>query len=350
MQTPKIYSGRGCLNQFGEQLQRPAVLFSDRGLGDLGVVQRVADLLGIEEHHAFLEGEPTAGEIDRAAELLRGRQVTVVGLGGGSALDLTKLAASVAGGDAAADTYAAMATPLPPSYPTVLIPTTAGTGSEMTRTAVFADSRGRKTWAWGEELQAHSAVLDPELTLDLPQTATVLTAVDALSHALEAGTVINQNSLTRHLSQKAVAMIPSALAQVMKNPRDLGGREELLNASALAGIALNSCGTGLAHALAHGMGSLIKVSHGLAIAYSLRVTLEWNPKECYQQYPWLAGDPPGVLGAWLDSLPIPPLPEFDVEQLAEALLLPENVPMLNNNARPVTAGEVHEVSGRLARR
>ncbi len=321
------------------KLGGPVVVVSDAGLARIGLADQVAGRLGAEDLFAWLEGEPTAEQADRVASQLRGRTVTVVGLGGGSALDLTKLAAASAGAEASCEAYAACQNPLPEGLATVLIPTTAGTGSEMSRTAVFSDREGRKTWAWGEQLQAQQAVLDPELTLGLPLLATKLTAVDALSHALEAATAVNKTSLTTPLCHQAVAMIPKALERVLQTPDDLEGRETLLNASALAGMALNSCGTGLAHALAHALGSLVKVSHGLAIARSLRVTLQWNPPQVYQRFDWLAQDPHGCLSRWLDGLELPPLPNFEAEALAAALALPENQPMLDNNARPVATGE-----------
>ena len=327
------------------------MLVSDRGLERAGLVEQVGSQLKVEERLCLLDGEPTAADVDRVADHLRGREVTVVGMGGGSALDLAKLAAAVSQGDLLADAYSACENPLPRALPLVLIPTTAGTGSEMTRTAVFTDSQGNKTWAWGDELQAQTAVLDPELTLGLPSQATALTAVDALSHALEAATATNRTSLTRHLCQKAVATIPEALAQTLDEPQNLPAREKLLNASALAGIALNSCGTGLAHALAHGLGTLVKIPHGLAIAWSLRVTLDWNPKGCYAEFPWLADNPHQTLCHWLDSLSLPPLPDFSPEELGRALTRAENVPMLENNAKPVSpqqtgtlAKELHNYS------
>ena len=347
MQTPRILSGIGCLKDVKEFCHKPFAIISDRGLGALGLAGHVRDLLGAVECITELEGEPTAAEVDKAADVLRGRDLTVVGLGGGSALDLAKLAASVAGAKEGADHYAACANPLPKSLPTVLIPTTAGTGSEMSRTAVFTTSTGEKSWAWGEELQADIAVLDPELSKGLPLPVTVLTAVDALSHALEAATAQNQNSITNPLCVQAVSIIPDALAQIQKSPDDLKVREALLNASALAGIALNSCGTGLAHALAHGLASLVKVSHGLAIAWSLRVTLEWNPKQSYSPFPWLCEAPFETLSRWLDGLHIPALPNFDAEELARILHAPENQPMLDNNARPVTKEDTLLLARRL---
>lgn len=349
LKTPKILSGPGALAQLKDLLQGPLVLVSDAGLAAAGVVKKVAGVLQPEECLHFLRGEPTAAEVDHCAQVLRSRKPTVVGLGGGSALDLAKLAASVAGDQAPAEAYANCARPLPESLPTVLIATTAGTGSEMTRTAVFQDANGHKTWAWGEQLQAEIAVLDPELTLGLPSSTTVMTAVDALSHALEAATAVNHDPLAANLAQQAVAMIPPALARVVNDPADLKAREELLNASGLAGIALNSCGTGLAHALAHALGGLVKVPHGLAIAWALRVTLAWNPADCYHSFPWLRSDPAGVLNGWLDGLSLPSLQDFDPERLAAAMEFPENRVILDNNARPVRSEDVQELARQFHR-
>lgn len=347
MQNPRILSGPGSLTRLKEQLDGPVALVSDQGLDRIGLVEDLAQLLGAEKTFCSLEGEPTAPEIDQTASGLRGWSGTLVGLGGGSALDLTKLAGSVAQGDQPADAYAACAIPLPQGLPLVLIPTTAGTGSEMTRTAVFSDSQGNKTWAWGDELQARMAVLDPELTLGLPLSSTIITAIDALSHALEAATAVNSTSLTTNLAQQAVSMIPQALAEAQEDPENLAAREALLNASGLAGIALNSCGTGLAHALAHALASVIKIPHGLAIAWSLKVTLNWNQTETYEGFPWLASDPYGTYSAWLEQLSVPSLPDFPIKELEAALLRPENRPMLENNARPVPPENLLELCREL---
>lgn len=348
MQTPRVMSGAGCLEGLKSVVSGPTVVVSDRGLSELGLAQKVQEFLGTDDCFCELQGEPTAAEVDAIAEKLRGREaLTVVGLGGGSALDLAKLAASVARGEGKADDYAACEKPLPESYPLVLIPTTAGTGSEMSRTAVFTNSCGEKTWAWGDELQADIAVLDPKLTQDLPIGMTVLTAVDALSHALEAAVAVNQNSMTNPLCHQAATIIPRALSEVLKKPKDLKAREMLLNASGLAGIGLNSCGTGLAHALAHGLATLVKVPHGLAIAWSLRVTLEWNPKELYAGFSWLEESPFENLSRWLDELPIPPLPQFDPQALAQRLESKENLPMIENNPRSINADQALNLSERL---
>ena len=348
MQTPRILSGAGCLESLKDLIEGPSVIVSDRGLSEAGIAPKVQGILGSEEFLGELEGEPTAAVVDATADRLRKRgAVTVIGVGGGSSLDLAKLAAVVARADQSADHYDACANPLPESLPLILIPTTAGTGSEMSRTAVFTNSQGEKTWAWGDEMQANIAVLEPKLTRGLPIGITVLTAVDALSHALEAAVAVNQNSITNPLCHQAGTIIPKALGEVLKKPDNLEARERLLNASGLAGMGLNSCGTGLAHALAHALATLVKVPHGLAIAWSLRVTLEWNPKELYAGFSWLKESPYENLSRWLDTLPIPSLPKFDAQALAQRLQSTENLPMMENNPRSINAEQALALSERL---
>lgn len=340
MQTPMILSGLGSLDRLKEELSGSTLLVSDRGLEAAGLLEEVAGRLDVDSSLAFLDGEPSAQDVDRLAAVLRDSSPTVIGLGGGSALDLAKLAAAVASGPQGADVYGECKTPLPGKLRTILIPTTAGTGSEMTRTAVFTNSQGRKTWAWGNELQADIAVLDPELTVGLPLAPTVFTAVDALSHALEAATGRGKTELTRQLAKRAVAMLPDALSRAMTNLSDLKAREDLLNASGLAGIVLNSGGTGLAHALAHALGTLAKVPHGLAIAWSLPLTIKWNGNDCYSEFSWLAGDSYESITGWLDSLPLAPIEAVGSEELAEVLRYPENRVILDNNPRPVLDDDI----------
>ena len=166
----------------------------------------------------------------------------MVGLGGGSALDIAKLAAAIAPADEAAEHYALAANPLPlGGLPRILIPTTAGTGSEVTRTSVITSADGRKLWAWGDALRADLAILDPTLTTGLPAMLTAATGIDALVHAIEACTVRRGNPLADAYGLHAIRLIAGgALRRALADPDDLDARGEMMIAAALAGIAFDT--------------------------------------------------------------------------------------------------------------
>ena len=175
--------------------------------------------------------------LDTAAKLIRtARPSVVVGLGGGSALDVAKLATVLASADQGAEYYALTANPLPPKAANiVLLPTTAGTGAEVTRTAVFTNSGNQKVWAWGHELAADFVILDPELTLSLPDSLTAATGLDAMVHAIEACIVKKSHSLVRSFALHAIRLGIHNLEKAIEHPQDLDVRANLLIASTLAG-------------------------------------------------------------------------------------------------------------------
>src|SRR5690606_23857070 len=134
-----------------------------------------------------VRSDPLGSQVDAAAEAARKLGATaVVALGGGSTLDTAKFAAAIATEDKPADHYQLAVNPLPArGLVKICLPTTAGTGSETTRVSVFTNDKGEKVWAWGDQLRADLALLDPSLTVGLPATLTAATGVDALVHAIE---------------------------------------------------------------------------------------------------------------------------------------------------------------------
>ncbi|MDX1708879.1 MAG: iron-containing alcohol dehydrogenase, partial [Desulfobacterales bacterium] len=254
---PLIKFGYGLASQVPEELlsikaEKQVIIISDPGVIAAGLAGRVTDAL---EKNGFavdqfndVRGETSAATIDAAAQMIRAVQPSaVIGLGGGSALDVAKLAAAAAASELGADSYALMHHPLPQrSAKLILLPTTAGTGAEVTRTAVFTDARKRKVWAWGNELAADLVILDPELTLTLPASLTAATGLDAMVHAIEACTVKNSHPFVQASGLHAIRLIFQNLADALEHPQDRKVRANLLMAASLAGMALDGVGAGLA--------------------------------------------------------------------------------------------------------
>jgi len=354
---------------------RPLLLISDRGVAGTGLVDEVAAALRASGHAvttvAELAGEPHDVDVDRHAALVRSeRPGLVVALGGGSALDLAKLAASVGNGRAGAAAYALGARPLPSSVPVVAVPTTAGTGAEITRTAVFS-AGGRKLWAWGPELRPALAVLDPELTVGLPKPLTVACGLDALVHGIEAATGQRRTPLSEAYGLRAVGLGFEHLPVLAHRPKDLAARGGMLLAACLAGLAIDLAGTGLAHAVGHALGTVRGVAHGPAVALGLTACLGWNVAGAPDRYRELAralglaeaADASsydlaralerrwrglvGSAGAGLVQVAHTLDPDRDRRALGAALRAPENQPMVQANARPVDETDLDGLLDRL---
>lgn len=362
--------GVGRMEQLGEDIcaltkgAKQAVLISDAGLARTGVVERIETLLRQEgcavSVYCDLEGEPRAEDVDAAAEMVRGcGKPCVIGVGGGSALDVAKLAAVIAGADCPAGDFALCANPFPkPALKRILIPTTAGTGSKVTRTAIFTTSQGRKVWAWGEELLPDLVLLDPGLTVSVPAPVTAASGLDALVHAIEACTCRNRNPVSDALGLHAIRLARQNLIRAIEQPDDLGARGGMLLASTLAGMAFNATGTAVAHAIGHALASLAGVPHGRAVAISLDANLDWNAPGSPQAHAAVAQ----ALGAPEETHAAAPAfsslversgvgrslaaENIDPEMLAAMMMAEENQPMLENNARPVKSEDALELARR----
>jgi alcohol dehydrogenase class IV len=376
--SPPVTFGANRVDRLGEDVDRlvgkraRVLLVTDPGLiaaGAAGRVQRILEEAGHETAvFSDLTGEPQARQVDAAAALARRHKAQlVVGLGGGSALDTSKLAAAAAAGEAPVSRYELCVNPLPAAgLVRVCIPTTAGTGSEATRTSVFANDAGAKVWAWGVELRPHLSLLDPTLSTGLPAKLTAATGVDALVHAIEAVTIRRANPLNDATGLQAIRLIARNLERTIQGPQDLDARGAMLIASCLAGMAIDGSGTGIAHAIGHALGTVGHVHHGRAVGLSLRVALAWNAEAAPERHAAVAEamgiDRDGrsdrelaaalapAYDAFLRKVGLPialssdGLGEKDTQRLAEVTMSIENEPMRKANCRDVTPADAERFS------
>jgi alcohol dehydrogenase len=206
-----------------------------------------------------------------------------IALGGGSVIDATKGAdASVSTGCSdfatlqGADNLTATLDPL------IAIPTTAGTGSEVTLVAVVKDeSTDTKLSFTSYQLCPHVAILDPSLTTSLPPALTITTAVDALTHAIEAYTSIQKNPVSDAFAHGAIKLIAQNLDQACRYPKDEDARAGLALGSLMAGCAFSNAMVGLVHALGHALGGLCHIPHGQAMTILLPHCVRWNLDQGY---------------------------------------------------------------------
>lgn len=257
----------------------PVFVIADAYLATNGATDNLASLLKVKgiavEIAADVAGEPKELLVDALCDRARqSRAKVVIGFGGGAAMDAAKLVAAIAPSKRAAREFELAAKPLPGNgLPAIAIPTTAGTGSEVTRTSVVSTADGSKSWFWGEELMFSQAVLDPELTLSLPPHLTAWTGIDAVAHALEGATARTTSPAGLLCGLEALRILSEALPKAVADGLDIETRGQVLWASTVAGLALHNCNTHIGHNMSHALGSLARVHHGLATGLSLEVSL-----------------------------------------------------------------------------
>ena len=366
--VPRIVQGAGALGSIGTLVAElvglaasgapgtPVLLVVDPGLRGTGMIDTARAALRTAGLGVLLfddiKSDPTMAQVDEAAQLARREKATaVVSLGGGSALDVGKTVAAICGAEASASHYGLCANPFPKStVVNVCIPTTSGTGSETTRTAVLGDANHAKIWLWGEEIKADVVVLDPTLTTGLPAHLTAATGIDALVHAIEAATNANANFANNVYCHEAIRMVVRHLRKAVEKPTDIEARAGVQWAATLAGIAIDNCGTAIAHNIGHALASLRPIHHGRVVGLALRATLPWNIENddgCYAAVAAAMGESANAtrLPSAFDrlvrdvgikvSLSGEGYDGITAEQLAAQMARPENSAMRRSNRRPV---------------
>lgn len=282
----RIVYGEGALGQLPELLREAGVrhplIITDRGLAATPVPQRVSDVLtaaGVD-HGIFVdvEPDPTTTVVDAAAALIRERQHDgVIGLGGGSGMDAAKAAAAAATSEVPVAELVGPGKVQRDPLPIVAIPTTSGTGSEVTQFAVLSDiDAGTKVSLASMRLMPMFAVLEPELTCGLPPALTASTGLDALGHATESYGSVWNNPVSEGMALHAISLIGAHLRTAVKNPADKIARAGMLAASCIAELAANTTRLGLAHALAVPLGATHHIPHGVGVAMILRPMVAFN--------------------------------------------------------------------------
>jgi alcohol dehydrogenase class IV len=305
MPTRVVY-GPGLVSDLQAELaQVPALRYlavSDTTVAGLGLLDRVVGGMaaaGCEVVGRFLDVPPNSevGTVEACAALAAACGAEAfVAVGGGSVIDTAKMADVLLtlGGDLV-DDYSGSGTIDGPLRPLVAVPTTAGTGSEVTSVAVIYDADSRTKLAFSAPaLMPDLAVLDPELTLSLPPGLTASTAMDALTHAVEAWVSPQASPVTDALAAKAVDLILRSVERAVKGGDDLEARGGLLVASSLAGMAFSHAMVGCVHGMAHAAGGLYGVPHGVANAILLPYGLEYNLRETHEKLAALAPLAPNV--------------------------------------------------------
>lgn len=223
--------------------------------------------------------DSSLGTVRSAAQLYRDHDCdAIIAVGGGSVIDTSKATNILVseGGDDLLKYSGAHNLPKP-LKPFFVIPTTSGTGSEVTMVAVVSDTEKNVKMPFASYyLMPHAAILDPRMTQTLPPHLTAMTAMDAMTHAVEAYTCMAANPISDAYATATVKKVSANLFNVLDNPADAQGRLELAQASTMAGIAFSNSMVGLVHSLGHALGAVAHLPHGLCMNLFLPYVLEYN--------------------------------------------------------------------------
>lgn len=283
----KIISGDNALDSLGYELKqlgakRPLII-TDQGVSAVGLIALVQTALAGAEFptdnlYDQVPQDSSPQVVDQAADEFRKHECdSIVAVGGGSVIDTGKAVNIVVTEDVDSLAELAGVKLRKPMRPFVVIPTTSGTGSEVTYAAMIRDAAQSKKLLFASYLLfPKAAILDPRMTVSLPPQVTAATAVDALTHAIEACICKPRNPISDAHSHAAIKLISKYLPMVLKNPEDREVRFYLANAACMAGAAFSNAGVGLVHALGHALGGVGRVPHGIAMNILLPHGLEFN--------------------------------------------------------------------------
>ena len=209
----------------------------------------------------------------------------VIAVGGGSVMDIAKCVAVFSGYSGKIHDFFGVDNVPERSIPIIAIPTTSGTGSEVTNIAILSDSDAQlKKGIVSDYLLPDLAIVSPQMTLKCPANITAASGIDALVHAVESILSVNSSPLTDALAHKAIELICSSLVQAYKNPNDLQARENMANGSLMAGLSFGNAGVGAVHALAYPLGGKYNMPHGVSNALLLPHVMEFNKLVCYEKF------------------------------------------------------------------
>jgi alcohol dehydrogenase class IV len=353
--TPKIIMGAGSIREIGAEVAKRGVkkvlIVTDKGVIGAGLNAPVEESLkaaGIE--YALFDGvepDPRYEIVADCVDVIKKEDAKLlIGLGGGSSLDMTKTSAIMATNEGPIGEYFGIDLIPEPGLPTILVPTTAGTGSEVTPIAILSDEGEKlKKGIVSPYLYPSCGILDPELTVGLPPHVTAATGMDALIHAVEALTSINATGLTDMYNVRAIELIYSNIRTAYAKGDNIQARAAMMEGALLAGIGFANAGVTAVHAFAYPIGAEFHIPHGIANTLMLPHVIRFNVLGNLPKFAGLA-KPFGIPTEGLDALQIVDKVIAAIDRLADDLRVPrhladygvkeEDVPMLAEGVLKVT--------------
>ena len=286
-QTPTIIFGIDAIKQLGEQARKlgagRALLISGPRVQKAGLLDKAASILKAEGITAEVNiqdrdtPEPATEVVEGTAAVARkGKFDVIIGLGGGSILDVSKMAAALVTNPGTTKDYFGKEKVPKRGTPTIIVPTTAGTGAEVTKHAIFLDREiNVKKVVASSNLLPNVAIVDPVLTVSCPPAVTASSGIDAFIHSAEAFLSKNANAITDALALESISTITQWLGPAFADGQDMEARYQMSLGSLMAGVVLNNSGTSLVHAMAYPVGGEHHTPHGVTLSALLIACFEY---------------------------------------------------------------------------
>ncbi|MEH7483279.1 iron-containing alcohol dehydrogenase [Neobacillus drentensis] len=374
-----IVAGQNSLQQIGEKLNllgvevKSALIITQPPIQDLGFVDQIVSQLTVKgistDINTNILPEPTLENIEQVFEATANKNYDVlIGIGGGSVLDTTKILSVLKTNDASVEQLLGTDLVTNPGVPTILIPTTSGTGAEVTPNAIVTlPEQELKIGIVSKYLLPTLVILDPVLTLKLPKPITAATGMDAFTHSLESFISTKANLISDMFALESIRLISSSIVEAYQNGESIDAREKMLVGSMYGGMALTSAGTAAVHALAYPLGGKYKIPHGVANSMLLPHVMKYNMDAITDRLA-LVAEPMGInvhglsnselaekvvdqIIEWTKVLEIPQdLKNYGVreEELPEISVSASQVTrLLNNNPKKLSLADIEAIYRQL---
>ena len=371
IKQPEVIFENNAINSLGKIMKTTradnVLVVTDPGIIKCGIYRKLKNVLLGNSVENFLYSDvtpdPSLDLIDDVLNFALDKKIDfVIGIGGGSSIDTAKVVSALLTNRKSIYEYIGTDLLENDAVPLVAIPTTAGTGSEVTPIAILSDEKEQlKKGIVSEKIIPKYALLDPVLTTGMPKQITAYTGMDALAHAVEAFTSVNANDYTDALAQKAISLILENIEKAYNDGDNLQAREKMMLGSLMAGIAFANAGVTAVHAFAYPLGGMFHVPHGLANSIMLEPIINFNSQGNSAKFRELAlcfdknSNSPDViieklreLNAVLDipkSLKELNIPETAITQLSEGAM--KVTRLLANNPRKITLEDAKMIYGSI---
>jgi alcohol dehydrogenase len=290
----KIRYGIGMVKVLGEELRllkaKKVMIITDKGLVHAGMVNKITDLITAEGIgyivYDDIEANPKDYNVELAAETAGKQSIdTIVAFGGGSPIDAAKAVAVLAKQGGKVRDYQGKGKIKNDCIPLITIPTTAGTGSEVTFSSVITNTKEKfKFTIKSPAIAAKVAIIDPELTLTVPPMITAATGIDALTHGIEGYTANCTEPIAEAVGLYAVEYIAKNITEAVKNGVNLAARDKMMMGSLLAGLSFSHADVASVHCMAEALGSMYDAPHGMCNAILLPFVMEYNLPSAENKY------------------------------------------------------------------
>ncbi len=296
--TKKILFGLGAVEKIGAEAQllkgKKVLIITDSGVIQAGLLEGVEkSLQAANIPFALFDGvepDPRIEVVEKSVEKAKKEGIDlIIGLGGGSSLDIAKVTSIMITNSGKIDGFFGIDLVPNPGIPVILVPTTAGTGSEVTPIAILSDTKEKlKKGIISPTLFPEVAIVDPKLTIGLPPSVTAFTGMDALTHAIESYASINATDLTDLFALRAMELCSKNLRMAYAHGENLAARSNMMEGSLLAGIAFANAGVGAVHAFAYPLGGEFHLAHGLTNTLMLPYIMRYNILGCPHKFAQMA--------------------------------------------------------------